>query len=65
MTKVPISGYQKRSKRKDVARNEELVLAAFLTLEQRNKKRPTQIQVADEIGLSRKVVGRYFKSLNL
>lgn len=70
--KVPISRKSNKrvrrktvTKRKDVSRNEELVFSTFLALQKRNGKRPTRIQVANEIGLSRKKVGQYFKKLNL
>ena len=65
MPKVHISGYKPKRKRRDVVRNEELVLSAFLRLEKLNNKRPTRIEVSKEIGLSRERVGRYYKSLNL
>lgn len=63
--KVPISRNVSKKKRADVSRNEELVFCTFLKLEQELGKRPTQIQVAAEIGLSRKKVGQYFKKLGL
>ena len=63
--KVPISPKTSKKKRADVLRNEELVFTTFLLLESELGKRPTRIQVAERLGLSRKKVGQYFKKLNL
>ena len=57
---------KQRKKQKDVTRNEELVLKAFLFLEQELGQRPTNIlQVASRVGLNRKKVGEYIKALKL
>jgi len=42
-----------------------LVFSTFLLLEQELGKKPTRIQVAHKLGLSRQKVGQYFKALNL
>jgi hypothetical protein len=63
--KVPIAQKKSSGKRADVLRNQELVRAAYLKLEEELGKGPTRIQVAERIGLSSKKVGQYFRILNL
>lgn len=63
--KVNIPRKIKKPKRKDFSRNEELVFSAFLLLEKELGKKPTRIQVAKKLGLSRQKVGQYFRKLNL
>jgi len=41
------------------------VFSTFLKLEAELGKKPTQVQVAAEIGLSRQKVNKYFKQLKL
>ena len=67
--KVPIAPPNNRgkqyNKRKDVQAREDLVFSTFLLLEKQLGKRPTQQQIGDTIGLSRKKVGKYIRKLGL
>ena len=56
---------KKYKQRKDVQQRKELVFSTFLLLEKQLGKRPTQQQIADVTGISRKKVGEYLKVLGL